>query len=180
MSSQKTEHYELNQWLATDQVLRTDFNADNAKIDGALNTLSSLAESKIGPMELITQSTLEESADALNQDLSSILWDQWNIVIVQLDLISGSSNMLNSVSIGLDVYSTMSWVEGNITPLAGPRTVVLFPMRDKTHLVRYLMFPGGSVGLSTETYEDLTKVSVSTNYAYGLRNGSKATVYGIR
>ena len=36
MSSQKTEHYELNQWLATDQVLRTDFNADNAKIDGLL------------------------------------------------------------------------------------------------------------------------------------------------
>ena len=41
MSSQKTEHYELNQWLATDQVLRTDFNADNAKIDAALNTLDS-------------------------------------------------------------------------------------------------------------------------------------------
>ena len=38
MSSQKTEHYELNQWLATDQVLRTDFNADNAKIDGALKS----------------------------------------------------------------------------------------------------------------------------------------------
>ena len=36
MSSQKTEHYELNQWLPTDQVLRTDFNADNAKIDAAL------------------------------------------------------------------------------------------------------------------------------------------------
>ena len=36
MSSQKTEHYELNQWLATDQVLRTDFNADNVKIDAAL------------------------------------------------------------------------------------------------------------------------------------------------
>ena len=40
MSSQKTEHYELNQWLATDQVLRTDFNADNAKIDAALNSLA--------------------------------------------------------------------------------------------------------------------------------------------
>ena len=38
MSSQKTEYYELNQWLATDQVLRTDFNADNAKIDAALDT----------------------------------------------------------------------------------------------------------------------------------------------
>ena len=36
MSSQKTEYYELNQWLPTDQVLRTDFNADNAKIDAAI------------------------------------------------------------------------------------------------------------------------------------------------
>ena len=41
MSSQKTEYYELNQWLATDQVLRTDFNADNAKIDAALAALNS-------------------------------------------------------------------------------------------------------------------------------------------
>ena len=41
MSSQKTEHYELNQWLATDQVLRTDFNADNAKIHAALAALTS-------------------------------------------------------------------------------------------------------------------------------------------
>ena len=44
MSSQKTEHYELNQWLATDQVLRTDFNADNAKIDVALGTLAAAVE----------------------------------------------------------------------------------------------------------------------------------------
>ena len=41
MSTQKTEYYDLNQWLATDQVLRTDFNADNAKIDAALAALNS-------------------------------------------------------------------------------------------------------------------------------------------
>ena len=46
MSSEKTEHYELNQWLATDQVLRTDFNADNAKIDAALNTLAGQVSGK--------------------------------------------------------------------------------------------------------------------------------------
>ena len=40
MSSQKTEHYELNQWLATDQVLRTDFNTDNAKVEAALDALA--------------------------------------------------------------------------------------------------------------------------------------------
>ena len=36
MAANYTEHYELNQWEPTDQVLRTDFNADNAKIDAAL------------------------------------------------------------------------------------------------------------------------------------------------
>ena len=46
MSSQKTEYYELNQWLPTDQVLRTDFNADNAKIDAALNTLAGQVAAK--------------------------------------------------------------------------------------------------------------------------------------
>ena len=52
MSSQKTEHYELNQWLATDQVLRTDFNADNAKIDGVLAGL----EARITALEGTAQS----------------------------------------------------------------------------------------------------------------------------
>ena len=36
MAANQTTNYQLNQWEATDQVLRTDFNADNAKIDAAL------------------------------------------------------------------------------------------------------------------------------------------------
>ena len=36
MAANYTEHYELNQWEPADQVLRTDFNADNAKLDAAL------------------------------------------------------------------------------------------------------------------------------------------------
>ena len=36
MASNHTEHFSLNQWQADDQVLRTDFNEDNAKIDSAL------------------------------------------------------------------------------------------------------------------------------------------------
>jgi hypothetical protein len=31
----KTQNYQLNQWDATDRILREDFNADNAKIDAA-------------------------------------------------------------------------------------------------------------------------------------------------
>ena len=41
MATNHTEHYALNQWLAADQVQRTDFNADNAKIDAALSALES-------------------------------------------------------------------------------------------------------------------------------------------
>lgn len=36
MSSNRTEHYGLCQWEAGDQVIRTDFNEDNARLDGAL------------------------------------------------------------------------------------------------------------------------------------------------
>ena len=34
-----TQNYQLNQWEALDKVQRTDFNADNAKIDAALRAL---------------------------------------------------------------------------------------------------------------------------------------------
>lgn len=36
MASNHTQQYGLSQWEATDQVLRTDFNEDNQKIEAAL------------------------------------------------------------------------------------------------------------------------------------------------
>ena len=44
MAANYTEHYELNQWEPADQVLRTDFNADNAKLDAALAQKAERAE----------------------------------------------------------------------------------------------------------------------------------------
>ena len=38
MSTNHTTNYDLNQWEATDKVLRTEFNEDNAKIDAALKS----------------------------------------------------------------------------------------------------------------------------------------------
>lgn len=40
-STNKTENFSLNQWVGTDPVLMEDFNADNAKIDAALQSLVS-------------------------------------------------------------------------------------------------------------------------------------------
>lgn len=44
MASNQTSNYGLNQWEATDQVLRTDFNEDNAKLEAAL---AALEENKV-------------------------------------------------------------------------------------------------------------------------------------
>ena len=38
MSTNHTTNYDLNQWEATDKVLRAEFNEDNAKIDAALKS----------------------------------------------------------------------------------------------------------------------------------------------
>ena len=40
MSTNQTANYQLNQWTPEDPALREEFNADNAKIDGALAQLS--------------------------------------------------------------------------------------------------------------------------------------------
>ena len=62
MASNHTEHFSLNQWQADDQVKRTDFNEDNAKIDAALNDLSG------GLAEKATTAAL----DALSKKLASM------------------------------------------------------------------------------------------------------------
>ena len=36
MAGSYTEHYQLSQWQPQDRVLRTEFNQDNAKLDGAI------------------------------------------------------------------------------------------------------------------------------------------------
>jgi len=40
MASNHTENWGLNQWEAEDRVARADFNADNQKVEAALNQLS--------------------------------------------------------------------------------------------------------------------------------------------
>ena len=52
MSTNKTTNYQLNQWEAADKVLRTEFNADNQKIDAALAGLVSQLAGKADKTEL--------------------------------------------------------------------------------------------------------------------------------
>ena len=51
MATNHTTNYSLNQWQATDPVLRTDFNEDNSKIDTALAALNANIQQHTKQME---------------------------------------------------------------------------------------------------------------------------------
>ena len=62
MATNQTTNYQLNQWEPTDQVLRTDFNADNAKLDAALNALS----------DQVAKMADEEDLTALSESVAAV------------------------------------------------------------------------------------------------------------
>jgi len=75
MSTNKTQNYQLNQWVKSDQVKMEDFNADNAKIDAALaskastsalNSLQSVVNGKA------STAALTELQSALNSKISGL------------------------------------------------------------------------------------------------------------
>ena len=68
MATNHTTNYELSQWLSTDQVLRTDFNADNAKIDAALADKAEQADLDV----LSTAVAQKANQSALNTVAASI------------------------------------------------------------------------------------------------------------
>ena len=65
MATNQTTNYQLNQWEPTDAVQRVDFNADNAKLDTALKSLSDQVVQKADQSALNTLiSAVNQKADA--------------------------------------------------------------------------------------------------------------------
>ena len=71
MSTNHTTNYNLNQWEATDKVLRTEFNEDNSKIDAALNSLASQVAGKAA-QSAVTALTQTVSGKADQSALNSL------------------------------------------------------------------------------------------------------------
>ena len=65
MATNQTTNYQLNQWEPTDPVQRVDFNADNAKVDAALKSLSDQVVQKANQSAVNTLITaVNQKADA--------------------------------------------------------------------------------------------------------------------
>jgi len=81
MPSSYTPNYSLNQWEPDDRVLRTDFNADNAKIDAALGALSRDLPGKLGRMEIIeTRNSNGGTYKSVGFGPPDIDWSEWEYV----------------------------------------------------------------------------------------------------
>ena len=63
MASGQPPYYGLSQWEAADQVLPTEFNADNQKIDGALKAMRDL---------IVSPSVLNVVLDKLRADINAL------------------------------------------------------------------------------------------------------------
>ena len=172
MSTNHTANYDLCQWEATDQVLRTDFNEDNAKIEAALN-------SKLSAIEVVAETTITSNAAYFSLDLTDVDWDQWSVVAVVSDPLP-SASAFSSLSINCPTVNIQREISGEVTPAVGPNLLLLFPMRDGGRQIRYLVFPGGQMAASAQgTYNDITGLTLSSNASNGFRTGSSIKVYGI-
>ena len=72
MASNHTEHFSLNQWQADDQVLRTDFNEDNAKIDSALKDLAAAQAEKADQTALDAKKATTAALEAVRAAVPKI------------------------------------------------------------------------------------------------------------
>ena len=104
MATNHTTNYQLNQWKATDQVLHTDFNQDNLKIDVALK-----AHEEALTAETSAREELKERLEAVEEMAGSNLISSYSVpalcttCTIPLEL---EWSEWHSISILLDPYTS--------------------------------------------------------------------------
>ena len=80
MASNYTSSYQLCQWEASDKVLRTDFNADNAKLDAALKANADAISGEVSAREaaVSSEASARAAADAaVSASVPKIAWGSY-------------------------------------------------------------------------------------------------------
>lgn len=171
MSTNHTPNYNLCQWEATDQVLRSDFNQDNDKIDAAL-------AGKIGKPELIC--IMEQTDTFMNNalfNLSSINWGDWAFVFLVSEAKftqhgSSSTYALSFINPNPRYRYSLS---GGSNPL---RFVLFYTGYDANRNIFAISDSGAS--FFDGTYNVIDKIQLSHNNA-GIPDGTpKLHIYGMK
>ena len=165
MATNQTTNYQLNQWEPTDQVLRTDFNADNTKLEAALKTLSNQVIQKAEQSALNTLiSAVNQKADASTvSSLSSLL----NSEISQRQEADSSLQAALALKGSCQFYTTSYVGKGRFGP--SQRSSLTFPNQpyivfiydpDDRFMLHFRSFPcclsldGSQLAMGTTTWQD--------------------------
>lgn len=125
-----TENYHLNQWDATDRVLRTDFNSDNQKIDAALAEIKCQRS-----LTLLQEYKVTESGQEIEFPLD-IDWNEWKAVHIQCEAFTNEDRTTVYVDLGsntvLEAWGNQA--EAEHAPYLG--YAILLPLYDaRRHLI---------------------------------------------
>jgi len=202
MSTNKTEHYQLNQWVKSDQVLMDDFNADNRKIDGALKAQAeaiaaetAAREGAVAALEgktadlaqrhglhLIKTVMAEAQGTSARLSMTDIDWDRWRIVHVVIEPRLDSHGLVTVYANGnrSTVFSIRS---GNSPGASEPSLnlihLIFFPFYDRRNCASCLALAHGLTDV-TFALSSLTSLHLSCNEEQTILTTTRFQVFGER
>ena len=177
----KTEHYQLNQWEASDRIRMEDFNADNQRLEAALLE-------KPGRMELISTFSSGNGSFMLSAPIlfaPKVDWNQFARVIFFQDFHKTKFKNDEFIHIGLNLDGVI-YQEKLIIP-AGSFMVVCFPNHNAEGMIRLVIIGKGTGTFFLDRkYDDLRFINSVLYNSQGNPPAETrfvepvAYVYGIR
>jgi len=165
----QTEHYKLSQWALSDNIRMADFNADNAKLDAALN---GLASSKLEFVSLLDNFKTATGKTSCVFNFTGVKPWECLAVFIRIDVNS---------SLPIDVYAGNTSTPFG-TDLSYSSSFVLFPMRDENSYMAFL--PIGNSGTTIVPVKNFVTDFTCLTFRYGNWQSFSADIYarvtGIR
>ncbi len=185
----KTEHYQLNQWDGADRVLRTDFNEDNAKIDGALHALA--GRGMATRLKTFTTTGTVTGTAVYTMDLQGIDWAAWQYVFMDFALLGSGYMLLYPNGNPKGAYSSGYVTSSSYDSLVG--MLGCGPDGAKIMRAELQVFHCAGQGLravcpyeritgkSDVTYADLKTLHLTPDHeSYTMTAGSTITLWGVK
>ena len=179
-----TQNYQLNQWEASDRVLREDFNSDNRKIDAAI------AACRARDPQLLKSLTISNDTSQIDIDVSDIDFDHWHTILLRLEIFGTGEMRLCSNQSYSEFFNQFSVFDSTTDCLskfparaAGQcHEISFFPLCDKRRLITALTLSdtvllGCNYQLSYENLTTLTIFPKEPKQMLGA--GSTITLYGL-
>ena len=180
MAGSYTEHYQLSQRQPQDRVLRTEFNQDNARLDGALHAL---AESQGRAAPKLLQEVLQlPQGSTYSLNLTGIDWSGWREVWVDMDLSTDKSCVVY-----IDINGRSSDRLGATEPAvsAGEQNglcrLILCPYSDARRMVcGFLMGSSPQIVSSNTAFSAFKTLYFTASDGTNLLTGCTLRVWGIQ